>query len=290
MVGRPQSAAKRRKRTAYGVSRGWGASTTLPPKGRKNLPPSFPQLSLIPIRVADEIQPGDSLAHKLLEWLERLGLRLRPGDILVVKHKIVSKSEGRLVDLATVQPSPESTAWAQQYGLDARVIELALRESRAVIRRRNGVLITETHHGFLCANSGVDVSNVNGGRHALLLPEDADRSAANLRRALKKQTGLALPVIITDSFGRPWREGVTEFAIGIAGMKALRDERGRRDPHGYQLHASIEAVADELACAAGLVCGKLNRAPACIIRGFRYEAGPGRVRDLLRPAASDLFR
>jgi coenzyme F420-0:L-glutamate ligase/coenzyme F420-1:gamma-L-glutamate ligase len=174
--------------------------------------------------------------------------------------------------------------------LDPRVIELALRESRAVIRRKNGVLITETHHGFLCANSGIDVSNVNGGAHALLLPENPDRSAANLKRALKRLTGISVPVIITDSFGRPWREGLTEFAIGIAGMKPLRDDRGRRDPHGYELKASVEAVADELACAAGLVCGKLNRAPACIVRGFRYEPGSGSVRELLRPAATDLFR
>ena len=245
---------------------------------------------MIPIPLADEILAGDSLADKLLEALRRRKLRLRAGDILVVKHKIVSKAEGRVVDLATIEPSPESVDWAKQYGLDARVIELALRESRSVIRRKNGVLITETHHGFLCANSGVDVSNVDGGAHALLLPEDPDRSAASLRRALKRRTGVAVPVIITDSFGRPWREGLTEFAIGIAGMKALRDDRGRRDSHGYELRASVEAVADELACAAGLVCGKLNRAPACLVRGFRYEPGPGRVGDLLRPASTDLFR
>jgi coenzyme F420-0:L-glutamate ligase/coenzyme F420-1:gamma-L-glutamate ligase len=212
------------------------------------------------------------------------------GDILVVKHKIVSKAEGRLVDLATIKPSAESVAWAKRYELDARVIELALRESRSVLRRKNGVLITETHHGFLCANSGIDVSNVDGGNTALLLPEDPDRSAANLRRALKKKTGISVPVIITDSFGRPWREGLTEFAIGIAGMKPLRDDRGQRDPHGYKLKASVEAVADELACAAGLVCGKLNRAPACIVRGFSYQSGSGRIGDLLRPPATDLFR
>ena len=169
-------------------------------------------------------------------------------------------------------------------------MELALRESRAVIRRQHGILITETRHGFLCANSGIDVSNVDGGRHALLLPEDPDRSAANLRRALKKRTGVLLPVIITDSFGRPWREGLAEFAIGIAGMKALHDYRGRRDPRGFQLKASVDAVADELACAAGLVCGKLNRTPACIVRGFKFEPGSGSVRDLLRPADKDLFR
>jgi coenzyme F420-0:L-glutamate ligase/coenzyme F420-1:gamma-L-glutamate ligase len=245
---------------------------------------------LIPIKVADEIQPGDSIVEKLLKSMAGRRLRLQSGDILVIKHKIVSKSEGQLVDLATIAPSAESVKWAKQYGLDARVIELALRESRALIRRKNGVLITETHHGFICANSGVDVSNVDGGLHAILLPEDADRSAANVRRELKKRTGLAIPVIITDSFGRPWREGLTDFAIGIAGLKPLRDDRGLRDPYGYNLKASVEAVADELACAAGLVCGKLNRAPACIVRGFRYESGSGRVKDLLRPPSTDLFR
>jgi coenzyme F420-0:L-glutamate ligase / coenzyme F420-1:gamma-L-glutamate ligase len=257
---------------------------------RKTKTSADSDLRLVPIPLADEICPGDSLANKLLESLRRRHTRFQPGDILVVKHKVVSKSEGRLVDLATICPSEDSIAWAKQYALDARVIELALRESRAVIRRNHGVLITETHHGFLCANSGVDVSNVNGGTHALLLPEDPDRSAANLRRALKRLTGIAIPVIITDSFGRPWREGLTEFAIGIAGMKPLRDHRGRRDSHGYKLRASVEAIADELACAAGLVCGKLNRAPACIVRGFRYEPGRGKASDLLRPASTDLFR
>jgi len=251
---------------------------------------SIAEVRLISIRVAGDIRPGDSVAEILLAALHRSQLRLQSGDILVVKHKIISKSEGRLVDLATIEPSPDSLAWAKQYDLDPRVIELALRESRAIIRRKNGVLITETQHGFLCANSGIDVSNVDGGRHAVLLPEDADRSAANLRREIKKRTGLAIPVVITDSFGRPWREGLTEFAIGIAGMKPLRDDRGRRDPHGYKLKASVEAIADELACAAGLVCSKLNRTPACIIRGFTYDSGPGSVRDLLRPAAGDLFR
>ncbi len=286
-----EPAAKRRKSTADGVSRGSAAGGWPAPKGRKKSSPARPgELRLIPILVADEIHPGDSLADKLLESLRPRRLRFQSGDILVVKHKIVSKAEGRLIDLATVEPSLESIAWAKQYSLDSRVIELALRESRSVIRRKNGVLITETHHGFISANSGIDVSNVDGGEHALLLPEDPDRSAAALHRALKQCTGIAVPVIITDSFGRPWREGLTEFAIGIAGMKALRDDRGRRDPHGYKLQASVEAIADELACAAGLVCGKLNRAPACIIRGFQYEPGAGRVRDLLRPAATDLFR
>jgi coenzyme F420-0:L-glutamate ligase / coenzyme F420-1:gamma-L-glutamate ligase len=248
------------------------------------------EIRLIPTKLTDEIVPGISIADALLAAMKRARQRLRHGDILVVKHKIISKAEGQLVDLRSIKPSAESIAWAKQYELDARVIELALRESRSVIRHKNGVLITETHHGFLCANSGVDVSNVDGGNTALLLPKDPDRSAADLRRALKKKSGISVPVIITDSFGRPWREGLTEFAIGVAGMKPLRDDRGKRDSHGYELKASVEAVADELACAAGLVCGKLNRAPACIVRGFSYQSATGTVRDLLRPRATDLFR
>jgi coenzyme F420-0:L-glutamate ligase/coenzyme F420-1:gamma-L-glutamate ligase len=249
-----------------------------------------PEIRLIPIALADEVVPGASIADALLASMHRTRQRVQRGDILVVKHKIVSKAERQVVDLSTIEPSAESTAWAKQYDLDARVIELALRESRSVIRRQNGVLITETRHGFLCANSGIDVSNVDGGKAAVLLPEDPDRSAASLRRALKKKAGISIAVIITDSFGRPWREGLTEFAIGIAGMKPLRDDRGKRDSHGYKLKASVEAIADELACAAGLVCGKLNRTPACIVRGFSYKNASGTVRDLLRPKASDLFR
>jgi coenzyme F420-0:L-glutamate ligase/coenzyme F420-1:gamma-L-glutamate ligase len=248
------------------------------------------EVRLIPVRLAKDVVPGDSIPDQLMEALKLQRIHFRAGDILVIKHKIVSKAEGRVVELNTIQPSAESLGWAEQYKLDPRVIELALRESRAVIRRRNGVLITETHHGFICANSGIDVSNVDGGQHAVLLPEDPDRSAIKIRRSLKKTTGLNIPVIITDSFGRPWREGLTEFAIGIAGLRPLRDYRDWRDPQGYKLKASVESIADELACAAGLVCGKLSRVPACIVRGFRYEAGDGRVRELLRAPATDLFR
>ena len=247
-------------------------------------------LSIIPIPLDDDISPGDSIMDKLLESLRKHRLAFQSGDILVVKHKIVSKAEGRIVDLATIKPSTDSTAWAKKYRLDARVIELAMRESLAVIRRKNGVLITETCQGFICANSAVDVSNVDGGGHALLLPADPDRSARNLHRELKRRTRQSIPVLITDTFGRPWREGLVDFCIGLAGMKAVRDDRGRRDPYGYTLQASLEAVADELAAAAGLVCGKLKRTPACIIRGFPYQPARGRSRDLLRPAATDLFR
>ncbi len=257
---------------------------------RRKRPDQASELRLIPLPLAYEIFPGSDLAEKLLESLHRQHIRLQAGDILVVKHKIVSKGEGRIVELATIQPTQESLAWAAQYSLDPRVIELALREARSVIRRQDGVLITETHHGFICANSGSDVSTVDGGQHAILLPADPDHSASVLRREIKKRTKLNIPVIITDSFGRPWREGLIDFAIGVAGMKPLRDDRGRRDPHGYKLNASIEAVADELAAAAGLVCGKLNRTPACLVRGFRYEPGAGEVKKLLRPTATDLFR
>ncbi len=253
--------------------------------------PRPPQpLQIFPVPLADEILPGDSLSEKLLASLKTHNLSVTQGDILVIKHKIVSKAEGRLVDLAKIKPSQSARAWANQYSLDARLVELALTQASRMVRRKRGVLITQTRHGFVCANSGVDASNVNGGRHALLLPKDSDRSAARLHRELKKRLKLRIPVIISDSFGRPWREGLTEVAIGIAGMKPLRDYRGRRDPDGYALRASIEAVADELACAAGLVCGKLSRTPACIIRGFAYEPGRASVRDLLRPAKMDLFR
>ena len=247
-------------------------------------------LQIIPVPLADEIRPGDSLLKKLLKVLSHPKRRLKAGDILVVKHKIVSKAEGRVVDLSTIHPSARTRAWSRRYKLDARVTELALRESKRVLRRKRGVLITETPHGFICANSGVDVSNVDGGSRALLLPEDSDRSAAQLHRRLKKHLHLSIPVIITDSFGRPWREGLSEVAVGIAGMQAFHDYRGRKDPYGYPLRVSIEAVADELACAAGLVCGKLARIPACIIRGYRYRPARGSARELIRPAANDLFR
>ncbi len=250
----------------------------------------MPELRVIPVRVAEEIRPGDSLAQAMLGALKHMDVSLVRGDVLVVKHKVVSKAEGQLVRLDTITPSAASRAWARKYKLDARVTELALQQSERVIRRQNGVLITETHHGFICANSGVDVSNVDGGEHALLLPKDPDRSARRLHQELKRRLRLSIPVIISDSFGRPWREGLTEVAIGVAGMKAIHDYRGKRDSHGYSLRVTLDAVADELACAAGLLSGKLTRTPFVIIRGFPYQPGRGSSRHLLRPAALDLFR
>src|SRR5271169_3043336 len=233
------------------------------------------QVRLIPVRFPAEVRPGYSLLEKLLQALKVNKLSFQKGDILVLKHKIVSKAENQLVDLEKIKPSAASRAWARQYKVDARVVELVLAQSVRTIRRKRGVLITQTSHGLVCANSGVDVSNVDGGAHALLLPKNPDRSAAELHRSLKKITSVSIPVIISDSFGRPWREGLTEVAIGVAGMKPLRDYRGRRDPHGYRLRVSLDAVADELACAAGLLSGKLTRTPFVIIRGFRYQPGRG---------------
>ena len=248
------------------------------------------EIRILPIAVEGEILPGEKLSQRIAAATRNLGLHFQEGDILVVKHKVVSKAEGALVDLDKIHPSTATRRWAGRYALDPRVSELALRESRRIVRQKNGVLITETRHGFICANSGVDVSNVDGGRHAVLLPENADQSAARLRLALKKQFGIEIAVIVSDSFGRPWREGLTEVAIGVAGMHPLIDYRGRRDPHAYSLHATIDAVADELACAAGLVCGKLAGTPACIIRGYSYRRGKGSARELIRPAERDLFR
>ena len=256
------------------------------------------EVRILPVAVSGEIRAGESLCARLLAAMRSLRLCLQDGDILVVKHKVVSKAEGAMVALDKIRPSAASQVWARRYGLDARVSELAVRESRRIVRRKRGVLITETKHGFVCANSGVDVSNVDGGRHAVLLPVDPDRSAARLRRELKKQLGIEIAVIVSDSFGRPWREGSTEVAIGVAGMRPLVDYRGQRDAHGYSLHATVDAVADELACAAGLVCGKLASTPACIIRGYSYSRcnrrenrrGSGGARELIRTAKKDLFR
>jgi coenzyme F420-0:L-glutamate ligase/coenzyme F420-1:gamma-L-glutamate ligase len=248
------------------------------------------EVRIVPLVVDGEIRTGDSVSEKLLGAAEREGVRIQDGDVLVVKHKVISKSEGALVALDQIRPSASARAWGRRFGVDARVTELALRESRRVVRRKRGVLITQTRHGFVCANSGVDVSNVDGGKHAVLLPDDPDRSAENLRREIGRRLGVAIAVIVSDSFGRPWREGLTEVAIGVAGMRPLVDYRGRRDPHAYSLHGTVQAVADELACAAGLVCGKLAGTPACIIRGVSYGRGKGSARELIRPAKSDLFR
>ncbi len=247
------------------------------------------EIHAIPVWGLGEVTPGDSIGDLIVDTLALGGLRLRAGDILAVKHKIVSKAEGRMVDLASVKPSAAARRIASKTGSDARVIELALREATRIVRQQH-VLITETSHGLVCANSGIDVSNVDGGNTAVLLPLDPDASAARIMRQLKRRTTLHVPVIIADSFGRAWREGLNEVAIGLAGMDPMHDYRGKRDAHGYLMHSSEECVADELACLAGLVCGKNNRVPACIIRGYCYRGGKGTARQIVRPATKDLFR
>ena len=247
------------------------------------------ELRAIPVLGIGDVSSGDSVAGLVVNALASSGLRFHDGDILVVKHKIVSKSEGRMVVLDSVKPSAIAKSFARNNAADVRVVELALREAGRVVRKKH-VLITETRTGLVCANSGVDVSNVDGGKTAVLLPADADRSVAQIHKELKKRTGLHVPVIIADSFGRPWREGLCEVAIGVAGMKVIHDYRGKRDPYGYKMHATEEAVADELASVAGLVCGKDSRVPACIIRGYAYRRGKGAARQMVRPKEKDLFR
>jgi coenzyme F420-0:L-glutamate ligase / coenzyme F420-1:gamma-L-glutamate ligase len=250
----------------------------------------MPEIRAIPIEGIGEVRPGEDIPALILSALASKRRKLAPGDILVITHKIISKAEGQLVPLATVQPSPEAQKWAEKYHLDARVTEIAWNEGARILKRGHGVSITETLHGFVCANSGVDASNVDGGNSVVLLPRDPDRSAQNIYRMLKNNLGFAVPVIISDSFGRAWREGLTEVAIGVAGMRAFRDSRGARDPYGYKLKVTLEAVADELAGMAGLACGKLTRLPACIIRGYAFQPGRGRGRDLIRAAERDMFR
>ena len=249
----------------------------------------YSEIQIIPVVGIGEVHFEDSVADLIVDALALCGRRLQAGDILVLKHKIVAKAEGRTVVLDTIQPSASAKRFAQENGPDARVVEVALREARRVVRKKH-VLITETQHGFICANSGVDVSNVDGGKTAVLLPVDPDRSAAKIARQIKKRASLHIPVIISDSFGRAWREGLTEAAIGVFGISPLHDYRGERDAYGYEMHATEECVADELACVAGLVCGKNNSVPACIIRGYRYRRGSGTARQIVRPAAKDLFR
>jgi coenzyme F420-0:L-glutamate ligase / coenzyme F420-1:gamma-L-glutamate ligase len=252
------------------------------------------ELRIVPITGIAEIAPGVDLGSIVYKALEAQQLELQRGDVLVVTQKIVSKAEGRIINLADVQASPFAAMVAAGGKKDAEHVEVVLRESRRIVRMDHGVLITETKHGFICANSGVDESNVNGARGLSLLPEEPDRSARALRRRLQELAGAGadfdIAVIISDTWGRPWRNGQVNMAIGLAGMEAIVDYRGQRDPYGYEMQASAIAVADELAAAAELVMGKVDRIPVALIRGYTYIAGTGDARGLLRDTATDLFR
>lgn len=264
-----------------------GASPRAPASARPRVPDS---LQLFGLPLQDEVQAGADLGRLLLGALEARGLTLLEGDVVVVAQKVVSKAEGRLVPLAEVEPSAFARRMAADAGKDARMVELVLRESRRVVKMERGILIVETHQGFVCANAGVDLSNVSGGDVACLLPADPDRSATALRTELQRLTGVAPAVIISDTFGRPWRAGLTNVALGVAGVAAIRSHAGQHDRHGYPLRVTEMADADELAAAAELVMGKIDGRPFVLIRGYVDSGEPGSGQDLVRGAGEDLFR
>ncbi len=251
------------------------------------------ELRIIGIDGIPKIEPGDDLHALIAEAIAASGHGLRDDDVLVVTHKIVSKAEGRLVDLRTVTPSDFARRWAERFDKDARQIEVVLGETRRIVRMERGVMITETHHGFICANAGVDQSNVSP-ETVTLLPVDPDRSAEGIRHALADRFGLenGPAIIISDSFGRPWRTGIVNVAIGVSGMAPLADYRGMYDAAGYELHVSVLAVADELAAAAELVMHKLDARPVVLIRGYQppTRTPHGIGSDLILDPSRDLFR
>ncbi len=252
------------------------------------------ELRILPITGIGEIAPGTDLSDLIYNALWQQQVSLQQGDVLVVTQKIVSKAEGRLVNLDEVQPSEFARIAAQQGKKDAQHVEVVLRESKRIVRMDHGVLISETHHGFICANAGVDESNINGQRQLALLPLDSNRSARELRARLQTLSGegesFDIAIIISDTWGRPWRTGQVNMAIGVAGMESVVDYRGQIDPYGYELQASAIAVADELAAAAELVMGKIDRIPVALIRGYTYISAEGDASSLLRDSASDMFR
>jgi coenzyme F420-0:L-glutamate ligase/coenzyme F420-1:gamma-L-glutamate ligase len=246
-------------------------------------------LRVFPIPGIPEIRPGNDLV-KIVKAAARLAnIEFEHGDILVIAQKIVSKSEGAVVRLATVKPSPQALVLAERLKKDPRAMEVVLKEARRIVRSDH-VVIAETHHGFVCANAGVDHSNVPGEDVVTLLPRNPDRSAKKLAAALRKQTGKRIAVIISDTFGRPWRLGLTNVAIGASGVPVLQDLRGTLDRDGKPLTATILAVADELAAAAGLLMGKSQGCPVILIRGYRYKSASELAARIIRPAAEDLFR
>ncbi len=248
------------------------------------------RLELIGLQFIPEVQPGDDLAQLAAQAIRRVRLKLQRGDIFVLAQKIVSKAENRIVRLKDITPSPLARNWAKRLRSNPRLVEVVLRESERVVRMSSRVLITETHHGFICANAGVDRSNVPGREWVTCLPVDPDKSARLFLKGIKKQLGVPVAAVISDSFGRPWREGVTNVAIGAAGLRVIEDLRGKKDVQGHNLKATVLAVADELTAAAGLVMGKRKQVPVVIIRGFRYRYGKDSARRLIRPKARDLFR
>jgi coenzyme F420-0:L-glutamate ligase/coenzyme F420-1:gamma-L-glutamate ligase len=249
-----------------------------------------PRLEIIPVHGLPEIRPKDDLALLISDAARAQGDGLRDGDAIAVAQKIVSKSEGRLVRLPDVVPGERAIKMAAESGKDARQIEVVLSESAEIIRWQRGVLITQTRHGFVCANAGVDRSNAGALDTVVLLPVDPDASAARLRDAIRERAAATVSVIITDTFGRAWREGHTNVAIGIAGLPALKRYVGQHDPEGYELRVTEIAIADEIAAAAELVMGKLDRCPVAIVRGLVFTEPAETAQEYVRPAERDLFR
>jgi coenzyme F420-0:L-glutamate ligase/coenzyme F420-1:gamma-L-glutamate ligase len=248
----------------------------------------------VPIDGLGEIVPGDDLPSMIASALASAGdvLPLRDGDVLVVTQKIVSKAEGAIVDLTTIEPRPEVVDYARRFDRDPRQVELVLREAKRVVRMENGLVITETHHGFVCANGGIDASNVGprSGDVVTLLPRDPDASADRIRAAVRERLDRDVPVIVSDSFGRPWRFGIVDVAIGVSGLLPLDDLRGMPDADGRVMKSTVRAVADEIASAAELVLGKTARRPLALVRGATFRRGEGRIGDLVMPVEMDLFR
>jgi coenzyme F420-0:L-glutamate ligase/coenzyme F420-1:gamma-L-glutamate ligase len=247
------------------------------------------RLEVLPIRGIPEVKAGDDIVDLVLAASSGSGLRTKDSDIFVLKQKIVSKAEGRLVRLATVKPQAAALRLAREQGKDPRLVELVLREARRVVRAGHGVIITETKHGFVCANSGVDKSNVRRG-YAALLPVDPDGSARGIRQGIEARTGRKVAVVITDTFGRPWRRGQTDVAIGCSGIRPLLSYIGRRDRFGYNLRVTEPAMVDEVAGAAELVAGKLSGVPVAVVRGLDYERSEEGVSSLVLAKEKDLFR
>ena len=246
-------------------------------------------IEIFPLAGLPELKPGDDIAGAIIQAAREQDIRIVAEDIFVVAQKIVSKTEGRIVRLDSITPSERARAWAERWSKDARVVELVLREAKRIVRMERGVIIAETGHGFVCANAGVDVSNTEPGT-AILLPQDPDQSAHALHSRLREAYACHVGVIISDTFGRAWREGLVNVALGAAGLSPLIDYRGMPDVHGRPLQATVIAIADELAAAAGLVMGKAERIPIAIIRGVRIAARSGTGADLIRAAEKDLFR
>jgi coenzyme F420-0:L-glutamate ligase/coenzyme F420-1:gamma-L-glutamate ligase len=247
------------------------------------------KIELIGVPGIPEVAEGDDVAALIARALRNAGIEVVDGDVLVVAQKIVSKAEGRIVRLDSVEPSPRAQEWASAYDKDARVVEVVLRESKRIVRMERGVLISETEHGFVCANAGVDTSNVAQGI-VTLLPKDPDASARQVQLELEAAFGVRLAVIVSDTFGRPWREGLVNVALGVSGIAPLIDYRGQKDSHGNALKVTVIAIADELASAAELVMNKSAGVPVAIIRGFDYEARESSGGELVRAQEFDLFR